>query len=69
MFLIYSKECRFNCTNRENAMWILDKMNIDGMEATRDAIDDGKSEYWTESFDFVTIECTVPWDEHSEIFG
>lgn len=68
MFLIYSQECRFNCVDREAAITILDMMDVDGMEATRDAIDDGKSEYWSESFDFVTIECTVPWDMHSEIF-
>lgn len=69
MFLVLAEGFRSNCVDREATIKLLNEMKINGMEATRDAIDDGKTEYWSETFGFVTIECTVSWDNRSEVFA
>lgn len=63
MFTIKTSDSSTFHSSRESAEEFLDSIDIDGMEATRDAIDDGKTEYWSEIAEFVTIECTIPWDE------
>lgn len=69
MFLVLAEGFRSNCVDRESTTKLLNEMKINGMEATRDAIDDGKTEYWSETFGFVTIECTVSRDMRSEVFA
>lgn len=63
MFTTKANDFSTSHLTRESAEEFLDSIHIDGMEATRDAIDDGKTEYWSEIAGFVTIECTIPWDE------
>lgn len=59
MFSIRGQVFTKTFDDRESAMSYLDSIYIDGMEATRDAIDENEVEYWSPDLDdFVLIKHT-----------
>ena len=56
MFTVYCDDFLINCADRDGAIDVLNSMNIDGMEATRDAIDFYDTEFFSDIHGYVTIK-------------